>query len=487
MKKYTNEKGSILVTILLVMILLMSLIIGVMMVASANLHRARARVLLLQAQYSAESGADMAISKLNANTVGYNGESADVTLLNATNYRATFTTTVSDGASPKEKVIIATGKVYSPKSRTTPTYTRKIRVTAQRSSATAASSMMSRNIIQVGSAVKSVVAKDVFLNGYFQTDKNTNDLVFENLTVANKDTTSQSCSVAGRGKLSAPPTFHTAGQTKTKLRLAFNNCITPPGNASNTSFDVLVNQTDINPIQSMSIPWSQYMDSSYTNAGSCSDWTSGGTARNIPGVAGSKKTHYPDSGTNITTGCGTSGDVNLGSNTYNITDNVHIRADLCKSSGCDPTFYNPNTGVSGVKFVFIEGTINFNSINTVANSGPIVFVTYGADPASKATVCPQGGSLYLGSSGSTATYAPQVYLLAMNGLCLDRTKFQKSSLPSTTNGLPTPALGGLGGKNIYVATNSGSPWDLALDPTFPTSTIPVDLSWRQTSYERLSN
>ncbi len=485
MNSKIKQQGSVLTTILFVMILLMALVVGVLMVAGANLHRARTRVLLLQAQYAAESGADMAIAKLNGGATTYTGEATDVTLLNASTYRSTFTMSVAEGSTGKEKIITATGKVFSPKSRTTPTYSRTIRVTAQRSSTTVASSMMSRNIVQVGSAVKTVAAKDVFLNGYLKTDKNVNNLVFENLTVAGKDLTASACSVAGSGKFTKPATFHTAGQTKTKLNLAYKNCISPPGNSSNANFDVAINQTNIAPIQSMSIPWSQFMDASYINAGNCNDWTTGASPRSIPSTVGSKKTHYPDSGTNVITSCGTSGDINLGTNTYTITDNVHIRADLCKASGCNPTFNNPNPGPSGVKYVFVEGTINFTSINTPVASGPIVFITYGADPSSKAGVCPQGGSLYLGQQGSTTTYAPQVYLLAMNGLCLDGTKFQKSGLSSTTGGLPTPALGGLGGKNIYIATNSGSPWDLALDPTFPTSAIPVDLSWRQTSYERL--
>ena len=485
MKQTKSPKGSILTTVLFVMILLMSLILGVLMVASANLHRARGRILLLQAQYAAESGADVAIAKLNANDTAYMGEASDVQLLNATNYRSTFTSTISPGANEKEKIITATGKIYSPKSQTTPRYTRTIRVAANRTSSMSAASMMSRNIVHVGSAVKNVVAKDVFLNGYLQADKNTNTLTFENVTVAGKRPTAANCSISGAGSLEKPSTFKTPGQTKTKLRLAFSNCISPPGNTPNTNFDVAVNQTDISPIQSMYIPWNQFMNATYSNADNCSDWTTGGSPRAIPSLAGSKKTHYPNAGSNTVSTCGTNGDISLGSNTYTITDHVHIRADLCRQSGCSPTFNNPDTGESGVKYVFVEGAINFNSINTPTTSGPIVFVTYGADPPSKAGDCPHGGSLYLGSDGSTSTYAPNVYLLAMNGLCLDKTKFAKSGLSSTTGGLPTPALGGLGGKNIYIATNSGSPWDLALDPNFPTSAIPIDLAWRQSSYERL--
>ncbi|HUP26307.1 MAG TPA: hypothetical protein VM124_01510, partial [Candidatus Limnocylindrales bacterium] len=104
--------------------------------------------------------------------------------------------------------------------------------------------------------------------------------------------------------------------------------------------------------------------------------------------------------------------------------------------------------------------------------GPIVFITYGADPASLASVCPTGGSLYMGNSGQTS--APAAYLLAQNGLCLDKTKFGS-----------TVALGGVSGKNLYISTNSGTPFDLGIDPQFPLSAIPIDLAWHAARYRRI--
>ena len=236
---------------------------------------------------------------------------------------------------------------------------------------------------------------------------------------------------------------------------------------------MLTNQTNISKVQSTYIAWSNYLDSSYQNApGGCNDWTSGASPRNIPSTGNTKKTHYPDSSSNISSSCGSSGDLALGSAQYNIKDNVHIRANLCAASACSPTFYNPDSGVAGIKFVFVEGAVNFGSLTTAAGSGPIVFVVYGADPASKAGACPLGGSVYLGNNGQTA--APAIYLVGQNGICFDQTKFGA-----------TPALGGMSGKNIYIATNSGTPFDLALDVSFPASSIPVDLSWHASRYRRL--
>jgi hypothetical protein len=449
-----------------------SLMIGLTLLANANLQRARGRVLLLQAQYSAESGADAAIAVLNSGNTTYAGTSGDVTVLSTSQYKSTYSTAVTTGSSDKQRIIIATGKLYAPASATTPTYTRKIRVTAERSSTTTASAIVSRNIIEIASGVKNIYARDIYANGFIDMAKNTTNLVAENITVAGKKTGSGNCSIGGAGNLVKPTSFSTAGQTKTNIRLAFNNCITPPGNGSSSDFNVSVNDANVTPVQSTYIPWSQYMDATYQNSpGGCSDWTSGTSPRSIPSTGNTKKTQYPDSGNNVSPSCGNNGDIDLGSTTYIINDNAHIRANLCAANGCNPTFTNPSTSV---RYIFVEGTINFTSVQTTSGSGPIVFIAYGADPASKTKVCPYGGSIYLGQSGSSSVNAPAIFFLATNGLCIDGTKFDSS-----------PALGGIAGKNIYVAANPSTPRDLSLDPTFPVDQIPVDLSWRETGYERL--
>jgi hypothetical protein len=136
---------------------------------------------------------------------------------------------------------------------------------------------------------------------------------------------------------------------------------------------------------------------------------------------------------------------------------------------CAPTFYNP-TGTT--RYIFVEGSVNFNGVQSAAGSGPIILISYGADPASKVSACPLGGAIYIGNTGNTS--APAIYFLANNGVCLDKTKFSTS-----------PALGGLSGKNIYIATNPGSPWDLKLDTTFDSTKVPINLAWHAARYRRL--
>ena len=460
-----QQSGSVIVTILVVMLFLTTLLYGLTSLANANLVRSRGRVMLLQAQYAAESGADAAIAYLNAG-VSYTGTSGDVTVINTSQAKASYAVTVANGSSAKEKLITATGKVYTPAGASTPSFTRTLQVTAQRSSTEVAASISSRNVLYIASGVKNITGKDAYINGFIQMNKNTTNLIAENIVVAGKNTGAGNCSIGGTGNLVKPTTFTTPGQTKTKLTLAYNNCITPPGNTSNSDFDVSANQTNVSTITSMYIPWGQYMDATYTNAGNCNDWTTGSSPHTIPSIA--KAAHYPDSASNTSTSCGTSGDINLGSGQYNVRDNVHIRANLCAASGCTPTFYNPT---ANLVYIFVEGTVNFNSLQSASGSGPIAIVTYGADPSSKTAACPYGGSLYLGSSGTTSAKA--IFLLAGNGLCIDKTKFGSS-----------PALGGVAGKNLYVASNPGTPFDLAMDTSFPTSQIPVDLAWRAARYER---
>lgn len=470
-KKYSlNDQGMILVSIMGIVIFLSIIIVGIFGLAGSNLTRARQRISLLSAQYAAESGADAAIAILNGGNAAYSGSSSDVTVINAGSYKATFSSTVTPGATASSRLITAVGKIYIPITATTPKYIRTIRVTAQQSSTTSASSIVSRNILALDSGVKNVFAKDLYVNGFISMAKNTTNIVAENITVAGKNTGASNCSIDGSGNLLKPSSFTTSGQTRTNVTLGYNNCITPPGNSSNSNFNVSVNQGNISTVQSIYIPWAAFMDASYQNSPSgCADWSGGASPHNIPAIAGSKQTHYPDSSSTISATCGTKGDLNLGSGQFNITDNVHLRANLCAASACTPTFYNPSTTL---RYVFVEGSVNFNSIQAPSNSGPIAFIIYGADPSSKAGICPYGGAAYLGNAGTTS--AADIYLLALNGVCLDKTKF-------STN----PALGGIAGKNIYIATNPGSPFDLALDPNFPVSQIPTNLTWRAVQYQRL--
>ena len=465
-----GQQGIILVAILGITVFLTVIIFAIFSLANANLTRARGRIGQLEAQYAAETGADSAIATLNNGMSAYTGTTSEVVVQNITSYKATFTVAVTPGKSSTERVLTATGLVYSPSTATTPKFQRTVRVIAQQSSTSTASSIVSRNIFALSSGIKYVYAKDIFVNGFITMSNNTSKLVAENITVAGKNTSAGNCSIGGTGELVKPSSFVTSGQTKTNITTAYNNCITPPGNSSNNDFNVTANQGAIATVQSVYVPWAQYMDSTYQNAPTgCADWTTSSSPHNIPSALGSKQTHYPDNGNNISTSCGINGDLSLGSSQYNITDNVHLRANLCMASACNPIFYNPT---SSIKYFFVEGDVNFASLQTLAGSGPIALIVYGTDPSSNTSVCPYGGAAYLGNSGTTS--APAIYILATNGICLDKTKF-------STN----PAIGGVGGKNIYIATNPGSPFSLGIDPNFPVSQIPINLTWRAVYYQKL--
>src|SRR5436190_7262038 len=101
----TNQKGSIVVDILIVVIFLSLMVSALMVYANANLSRSKGRVLLLQAQYAAESGADAAIAYLNSDpNSSYSGTGATETVvLNNAKYKATYQTTVSNGSTASER------------------------------------------------------------------------------------------------------------------------------------------------------------------------------------------------------------------------------------------------------------------------------------------------------------------------------------------------------------------------------------------------
>jgi hypothetical protein len=79
--------------------------------------------------------------------------------------------------------------------------------------------------------------------------------------------------------------------------------------------------------------------------------------------------------------------------------------------------------------------------------------------------------MYLGNG---TVRAPDMYFLAINGLCFDKTKFGAN-----------PGFGGISGKNIYISSNSGSPFDPQLNTGFPFDAVPIDLSWHASRYRRM--
>jgi type II secretory pathway component PulK len=62
--RHKPDGGSVMVSILVITLFLSVFVTALIVYAGANLSRARGRVLLLEAQYAAESGADAAIAIL---------------------------------------------------------------------------------------------------------------------------------------------------------------------------------------------------------------------------------------------------------------------------------------------------------------------------------------------------------------------------------------------------------------------------------------
>jgi hypothetical protein len=76
--------------------------------------------------------------------------------------------------------------------------------------------------------------------------------------------------------------------------------------------------------------------------------------------------------------------------------------------------------------------------------------------------------------GNGTANAPNMYFLAINGLCFDKTKFGAN-----------PSFGGFSGKNIYISSSPGSPFDPQLNTSFPFDSVPIDLSWHASRYRRV--
>lgn len=486
MRNQRTQSGSVIVSIMVIMIFLTMTILSLGVISQGNISRANQRIFLLQAQYAAESGTDAVVAYLNSSSGTYANSGTEKQLFTyAPYYRATYQATVSNHPTDANKKLVSSvGRVYQPSTASTPKLTYKISATIERSSITSTSAIVSRNSVEVASSVKAVVAKSLFVNEYLRANKNTNDIMIDNLTVAGKYPDGNNCSLSGTGNLVKNPDL--GAGIKAVIRMAYSNCIdTPPGNTSTSDFDVTANDSSIQKIASTYIPWSYKMTNAdgggeYTN-GNCSDWTA--ASPNIPSTGNARKTHYPDSGAGTVTAslCGSGGsspaDLNLGNKTYTIKNHVHIRANLCKSSSCTPTFINPDA--NDPKFVFVEGAINFERVTVDSTSpGAIIFISYSTSQTlSDSKQCPSNAAaIRLGKDGSNSMYAQKAYFIATNGmLCVDQTKFDPG----------VKSLGGISGKDIYLSSNSGATFELAFDPQFPLSSIPLDLSWRASGVKRV--
>lgn len=486
MRSRSDQSGSIIVSILVIMIFLTMTIMSLGVISGSNISRATQRIYLLQAQYAAESGADAVVAYLNSTSGSYPNSGTEKLLFTyAPTYRATYKATISDHPTDSNKKnVTSTGYIYQPSTATTPKFTYKIGVTLERSSITTTSSIMSRNSIEVSSSVKGVVAKSLHVNEYLRVNKNTTDITVDNLTVAGKYPDASNCSLSGDGNLVRNTSLPSG--TKAVIKMAYSNCMdNPPGNVSNADFDITANNANLQKVASTYIPWGYKMNNAdnggnYMN-GNCSDWAAASPI--IPSSGNARKTHYPDNGAGTATAalCGGSGtspaDLSLGSKTYTIKDHTHIRANLCKASSCTPKFINPDATIP--KFVFVEGIINFERV-TVDNTSPgeIIFISYSTSqtiPGSNQ--CPSNSAaIRLGKDGSNSLLAPKAYFIATNGmLCIDQTKFDTG----------VKSLGGLSGKDIYLSSNSGATYEIEFNPQFPVSTIPLDLAWRAANVKRV--
>ena len=166
-----SERGALLATVIIAIMMLSMILFAIIQLAQGNLARAVSRLYSLQTQYAAETGADIALTRLNHMTTQVTTEQV---MERNDRYKATYEVKVEDSPTGNmdEKIITSTGRVYTPASAAKAGYERTVRVVARRSSTNASSSLLSKDIIQVSSSVKDIVAKSIYVNKYIQLDKN---------------------------------------------------------------------------------------------------------------------------------------------------------------------------------------------------------------------------------------------------------------------------------------------------------------------------
>lgn len=508
-KNPQTQSGSVVVSILVIMMFLTITILSLAVMSQSNIQRSINRIYALQAQYSAESGADTAIAYINqpnatGDASGVYPESGQEKLLvqhtgpSTQDYRATYTAVTApyldeNGIVDNNKIkVTSTGKVYKPASSSNVSNTYKIEVIVERTTAQITSSLVSRNSVIVDSSVKKITAKSMYVNAFIEVESNVTGLVMDDLTIAGKVSQNGSlCSLIGKGYMEKRPDL----VGKAKLNMAGLNCMdTGVGNTSNANFDITANNSELRPITSTHIPWSFKMNTAlYANAGSCNDWTAGTSTSTItiPSAGNDKKTHYPNSlsgtASSGSPSCGTAGDIDLGERKIILNDHAHVRGHFCKNNAnCRPKFVNPDS--ANPVFVFVEGTMNFKNITVSKDPaspfyspGDVVLISY--SPAISGITGLNGSkcngnvaTIHLSKDGSNDVLAPKLYLIATVGvICIDQTKFPGAD----------DALGGISGHDLVISSNSGTSFNLSFNPEFPLDSIPIDLSWRAVHIKRL--
>lgn len=122
-----SQQGFILLTVLTTTVFVMLIGVASLELITANLRTARQERYLVNAQFAADAGIDDAIRQLNLNDA-WAGNGSEQTLYSSSEFKTTFQSTVTAGATNLQKYINVVAKTYAPASSSAPKYTRKYSV-----------------------------------------------------------------------------------------------------------------------------------------------------------------------------------------------------------------------------------------------------------------------------------------------------------------------------------------------------------------------
>lgn len=122
----TKQKGSILLSIIIIMPVLIVIIGTYMQLTISSIRVARTDIHQTHAQFAADAAVDHALKEINIDNV-WTGTASPVEIHNDGNTRATYEASVTDNG-PDDKILTVTGRTYSPVTHTTPDFTLKLTV-----------------------------------------------------------------------------------------------------------------------------------------------------------------------------------------------------------------------------------------------------------------------------------------------------------------------------------------------------------------------
>jgi hypothetical protein len=359
--KHGPEKGLILVGALITLSFFLMVSVAIAGFSTSQFVSTKRSLQAFEALSLAEAGAEHFMANINQVT-GYTGSGGPVTFFNDDiRGKGTYETSIANGTLNNEKIVTSVGKIYQPRTSTTPKVTRKVKLTI-RGTEPFIYSVQGGNsgpIYFYGSTNFS--SGTIFTNRYIRLQDNSVSIK-GTFKAVDKDPNigSANCGISG----GANSTSLQAGSIVDVKYL-----VTPSACNIGTTGSTVTENSGLAAQPLPTIDRDGILAGITTNQ-ACS------TITNAPYEI--KKAHYPNNtpANGVDTGNSCSDFTLKKGETYTLKGNTHIRGNLTT----DTNLIQVDSSVTSDVYVLVEGTItikgNGSAVASNANNVSVIFVSY---------------------------------------------------------------------------------------------------------------